>query len=1130
MLLTPRLAHHFRSVVRQRGMEYARGRRVRIESRGDVAEARVRGSGGVSYPVQVTSLVDRGRPAIAAACECRYFDRDFCKHLWAVLVELERSGWDPPHIDAVGARRFELRRIGEPDDEEAAEEESEYDDLDGLDVEIDLEPEEAPVRRSRASHASLGASRRSAAWRDRVRAFGSHFEGGPASVAPRAAIAAPPLLYLLDADEARTVPVVQIRFARRRVRQNGGRGALMPASIGLGEAQHVGDSFERTALVQLLTLAQADAALGRAGYGYGSWATDPYALRTSSVAIPTAFLDSILPRLAATGRLALPRLGEQGFGRNAAEPEPLRLDAGPPFEFRLRVEACPEGGFELRGRFVRGDEQVALDTARLVLAPGLFVAGDALARTEVSDALRIVSDLRRAPLRVSARDLDSFVASLVEALGENPLEFGDDIGWRLRSESPAFRLCFDEIESAGRSVRATLAFGYAGAWIAPESPQRRIADRATRTLTLRDREAEEGAIATLRDLGFSLAQSRFEGEPVKVAVPGPEFESVASELLAKGWVLEVAGVRMRSPGRSQARVRSGVDFFSLEGGIEYDGTSAPFPALLEAAQRNERFVRLSDGSRGLVPSAWLERVAGLAALGAVREGTLRFDRAQVGFLAELLDAQDEAHADRRFTALRRKIERFEGIAPADAPAAFRGVLRPYQREGLAWLHFLREFGLGGCLADDMGLGKTVQVLALLAERRRGRGRRRVSLVVAPKSVVAGWIDEAARFAPALRVLRYEGTNRTALRETLAAHDLVVTTYGTLLRDLAQLAEQHFDYAILDEAQAIKNAASRTARAAKLLRADHRLTLTGTPVENHLGELASQLEFLNPGMLGRAHGFGAVTRGRADEESMALLQRALRPLLLRRTKEQVLPDLPPKTEQTLRCELEGRQRRDYDDLRRHYQASLARRIDREGIERSKIYVLEALLRLRQAACHPALIDRRRAGEASAKLDLLHERLGEVAAEGHKALVFSQFTSFLAEVRRGLDARGIAYEYLDGRTRDRSERIARFESDPDRTAFLISLKAGGTGLNLTAADYVFLLDPWWNPAVESQAIDRTHRIGQTRPVFAYRIVAADTVEEKILELQERKRALAAGLFASDESLIASLDADDLRQILG
>jgi SNF2 family DNA or RNA helicase len=315
-----------------------------------------------------------------------------------------------------------------------------------------------------------------------------------------------------------------------------------------------------------------------------------------------------------------------------------------------------------------------------------------------------------------------------------------------------------------------------------------------------------------------------------------------------------------------------------------------------------------------------------------------------------------------------------------------------------------------------------------------------------------------------------------------------------------------------------------------LKGNHRLALSGTPVENHLGELWSLFEFLNPGLLGSASVFRLGAGGRfIDPDARALLARALRPFILRRTKEQVARDLPEKLEQTLFVELEPAQRKLYDELRDHYRQALLARVEREGINRAKLQVLEALLRLRQTACHPGLIDKDQADGPSAKLDVLLPQLGQVLDEGHKALVFSQFTSLLALVKRRLDAEGIAYEYLDGRTRDRAARVERFQNDPECKLFLISLKAGGLGLNLTAAEYVFLLDPWWNPAVEAQAIDRAHRIGQTQRVFAYRLIARGTVEEKVLELQRTKRELADAIITADNAMIRDMGREDLELLL-
>ena len=503
------------------------------------------------------------------------------------------------------------------------------------------------------------------------------------------------------------------------------------------------------------------------------------------------------------------------------------------------------------------------------------------------------------------------------------------------------------------------------------------------------------------------------------------------------------------------------------------------------------------------------------------------------FLAE----QDGVSFDRQFQQWRDKLQSFSGIKPVKTPPGFQGQLRPYQSDGLAWLHFLRQFELGGCLADDMGLGKTIQVLALLESRCRRRAangeKKTPSIVVVPKSLVFNWIDEASRFTPRIRITNYTGPQRKALLDDLQETDILVTTYGTLRRDIADLRKLSFDYAVLDEAQAIKNANSQAAKSCRLLRATHRLAMTGTPVENHVGELWSLFEFLNPGMLGGALAFSRTSKAinaNSDEgvDAMDRLRRGIRPYILRRTKDQVLPDLPRKTEQSLYCEMTPSQKKQYNEMLSYYRAHIDKKVKEVGVKRAKIHVLEALLRLRQAACDPRLLDKDQK-KPGAKIELLTEQLAEVLEEGHKALVFSQFTSLLALVRESVESQRWPYEYLDGRTRDRESPVKRFQSDDECHLFLISLKAGGHGLNLTAADYVFILDPWWNPAVEAQAIDRAHRIGQTRPVMAYRMICRGTVEEKIVALQKKKRQLADAIITADESLIRSLSVDDLKMLL-
>jgi SNF2 family DNA or RNA helicase len=428
----------------------------------------------------------------------------------------------------------------------------------------------------------------------------------------------------------------------------------------------------------------------------------------------------------------------------------------------------------------------------------------------------------------------------------------------------------------------------------------------------------------------------------------------------------------------------------------------------------------------------------------------------------------------------------------------------------------------------------VQVLGLLAGRK-GRNGAQPSLVVAPKSLVFNWEREAQRFAPGLRVVAYAGVGpvRKQLREQIPQTDLVITTYDLMRQEIDYFSAQAFDYVFLDEAQAIKNAQSQRAKAARCLQARRRLALSGTPIENRLSDLWSILDFLNPGMLGSGTAFGRFTGKSVDDGGgpghLDVLQRVVRPFVLRRTKAHVAPELPQRVEQTISCNLGPQQEKYYNELRDAFRLSLLKRVDSQGLAKSKIHVLEALLRLRQAACHPGLIDSDRAELGSAKLETAMEMLESIVEEGHKALVYSQFTSMLAFVRAALDQRGVTYEYLDGQTQDRSRRVDRFQNDEKCPLFLLSLKAGGVGLNLTAAEYVFLLDPWWNPATEAQAIDRTHRIGQNKNVIAYRLIAHGTVEEKIVELQQSKRRLAESVITDENSFVAGLTRDDLAMLL-
>jgi superfamily II DNA or RNA helicase len=816
-------------------------------------------------------------------------------------------------------------------------------------------------------------------------------------------------------------------------------------------------------------------------------------------------------------------------GAGDRDPAPLTWDEGEPWTLWLQVTESPRE-YTITGSLRRGGERMAVGDPLVLSGGGILVTGSAAARFEHGGAFSWAVALREeAEVKVPRAAGPDLIARLLRVPRLPKLDLPPSLRFEQVPGIPRPHLTLRRSRAAlsADQLSAALAFAYEGALVGAVEPASGVLLPEARRFLLRDAAAESAAVQLLRDVGFSDAPGFSDDSVGRFMIAARRMPAAVRALVEAGWHVDAAGQVFRSGTAFRVGIASGIDWFDLRVEAAFGDRRAALPELLEALRRGEATVRLDDGSFGLLPEAWLKQLGMLADLGAVKDGGLRYTRSQAGLLDALLAAQPETTCDEGFAAAREELRRFEGIKPVDEPEGFQGALRPYQRDGLGWLHFLRQFRFGGCLADDMGLGKTVQVLALLESRRERRAAP--SLVVVPRSLVFNWMQEAQRFAPRLRVLDHSGAARETSAAAFDGYDVVLTTYGTLRRDVAALCDVPFDYVILDEAQAIKNAATQSAKAVRLLRAEHRLALSGTPVENHVGELWSLFEFLNPGMLGRGTLFRGMDARDPGGESRRAVGRALRPFILRRSKEQVAADLPAKLEQTLYCDLLPRDRRRYDGLRDHYRASVLERVERDGLTRARMHVLEALLRLRQAACHYGLIDKSKTGEPSAKLDVLLPQLQEVIEEGHKALVFSQFTSLLAVVRERLDGLGVRYEYLDGRTRDRQARVDRFQGDPECRLFLVSLKAGGLGLNLTAAEYVFLLDPWWNPAVEAQAVDRAHRIGQTRAVFAFRLIARDTVEEKVLQLQESKRSLARDLISGDDSLVRSLTREDLERLL-
>ena len=841
----------------------------------------------------------------------------------------------------------------------------------------------------------------------------------------------------------------------------------------------------------------------------------------------------VVERIVRTGRCRIRR-----SEASQDEPPMLRWDEGGAWKFGVELKSDQSGKrWAWRGALRRNDQKMDIAEPLAVL-PGLVFSGiGKLSRFDDCNLADLVKKLREEKeIQLSDLEQDELLAKALEKSGVSIDQLTDSTIWSELTDRPTPCLILRTPRQNWGPERLVgeVYFDYGGSRIPLVQAGAITVESQKQRVIHRDQDAEADATRLLWELGFR-PNSDVLAEPGSLELPPKKAGQAIKDLVAFGWYVESEGKRYRPASEFKLNVSTHIDWFELGGAVSFGGQMVALPDLLKAADKGDTTITLPDGSVGVLPEDWLRKYGFLTGLGEADGGVLKFTKNQASLLDSMLASQPEITFDDGFATARKSLQSFQGIQPLDPPPMFHGELRPYQREGLGWLNYLEEFNFGGILADDMGLGKTVQVLAQMALWRESGNREGPSLIVVPKSLIFNWMQEAARFAPELRILDYTGPNRQSMLPKFRRFDLIVTTYGTLRSDIVELAKVNFDYVILDEAQAIKNADSQAAKASRLLKCKHRLAMSGTPIENHLGELWSLFEFINPGMLGSASVFKRMAMAATGSDPVAreALARSLRPFILRRTKKQVVKDLPEKTEQILHCEMEPEQRAYYDQLREHYRLTLlkneASALSGGKFATNKIEVLEALLRLRQAACHPGLIDPDKRKDSSAKLDILMPHLDEVIEEGHKVLIFSQFTSFLSIVRDRFDKNGIKYEYLDGKTRDREARVQNFQDDPTIPVFLISLKAGGLGLNLTSADYVYLLDPWWNPAVEAQAIDRSHRIGQTQHVFAYRLIASDTVEQKIINLQAQKRDLADAILGDDNRLIQSLTREDLEYLL-
>ncbi len=750
----------------------------------------------------------------------------------------------------------------------------------------------------------------------------------------------------------------------------------------------------------------------------------------------------------------------------------------------------------------------------------------------------LIADKFRNPLRFDKEVWPQMLSELVIPLTkEFKIDFDKKLIKSVKDGEPAISL---QLVEKGDFLLFQPVFSYKGFDVRPGDSETIIVPDGGKVLIIRRHlEAEEAFVKSLESL-----HSHFSRQSKGLALRGADvlkqnwfflFIDVMNEKKIPVYGFDALKNFRFNTSRPSTNIRlsSGMDWFDAQVELSFGGQKIGITEIKNALANQQSFVQLGDGSLGVLPEEWIKKYALLFKMGDGRQDQLRLSKYHLSIIDELYENRDASEITFELDEKFQRLENFKEIPETDAPEGLQLSLRPYQLAGFRWLHFLSEVGWGGILADDMGLGKTAQAISMLLYFKN-QNHSLKSLIICPTTLIYNWENEVKKFAPSLSFHIHHGTVRARTVEELATHDIVITTYGTLRSDIQMLMKTSFDFVVLDESQAIKNPFSKVTRAACLIKGKHRICMSGTPLQNNTFDLYAQMNFLNPGLLGSVeffrNEFSNPIDKMADEVQKEHLRKILYPFILRRTKEQVAKDLPEKTETIIFCEMEDKQRAIYEAYRSAYREKILGTIDEQGVGRSQLTILQGLMKLRQICDSPAILNEdEKHPNDSIKLEELTRELTENIGE-HKALVFSQFLGMLALIRKQLEKEQIEYEYFDGSTSpgDREKAIQNFQNNEKCRVFLISLKAGGVGLNLTAADYVYIVDPWWNPAVEQQAIDRTHRIGQTKNIFAYRMICKDTIEDKILKLQERKRILARELIADDTSFVKSLTKEDVEYL--
>ncbi|MCK4997252.1 SNF2 helicase associated domain-containing protein [Candidatus Pacearchaeota archaeon] len=756
--------------------------------------------------------------------------------------------------------------------------------------------------------------------------------------------------------------------------------------------------------------------------------------------------------------------------------------------------------------------------------------------------LEAVKNIIRFPkeLTLSESELREFFERYYQQMLDS-FEFnvGDDFKREEKSVIPKPKLY---MERDGKNVRIALRFDYAGREIDYFSANKELVIVETDIIydVSRDLE-EEDRIAELLNEHDVVTHGRYDEFKIKgdlvdfVVYEIPAINEMGIEILgeenlfnfkiAKGKV----GMMME--------VRNDVDWFDIKGEVRFGKDKIGMGKVLESVFQNKRFVDLGDGKKGVIPKNWINELRAYRGFfTAGKEGGVKLNKYHMPVLESLISLSKKSELDLAVKKIVSKFKNFEKIKSTKLSPNLNATLREYQKDGYDWLNFLRDFEFNGILADDMGLGKTVQTLSIL-QKIKDEEKNKKFLVIVPTSLVFNWRNEIEKFTPGIKPYLHHGVSRAKgekkFDKMIEDHDLIITTYGVLKNDLALFVNREFEYIILDEAHTIKNPLSVNARTVGALNGKRKLAISGTPIQNNLIELWSLFEFLSPGYLGTYDGFKEnfvipIEKDK-DKNATANLKKMIDPFLLRRNKSNIATELPDKTEIVLKSDFNDDEAVIYQTWKDHYSSEINRSIKDKGINKSRLKILEGLTKLRQVCLHPKMVDPEYMG-SSAKFDLLMMEVEKVLKEGHKVLIFSSFVKMLNIVKEEFEHKGIKYSYLDGSSINRERIVGEFQNSKEARPFLISIKAGGVGINLTSADYVFIIDPWWNPAVEMQAMDRAHRIGQKNPVFVYKMIANKSIEEKILELQRSKKKLVEDVISVEEGGVKAIDAKAIKEIFG